>query len=61
KDHQVVVCCLFGWRSHEAALILKKRGFRNIVNLQGGLEEWFLYQEQSGEDAFSPLTTPATE
>lgn len=57
KDHHVVVCCLFGWRSHEAALILKKRGFRNIVNLQGGLEEWFLYQEQSSEDALSPFTT----
>lgn len=48
KDRQIVVCCLFGWRSREAARLLAGKGFDNVLNLEGGLEEWFLYQEQSG-------------
>ena len=47
KDREIVVCCLFGWRSREAARLLAGKGFRNVVNLEGGLEEWALYQEQS--------------
>lgn len=47
KDREIVVCCLFGWRSREAARLLAGKGFRNVVNLEGGLEEWYVYQEQS--------------
>ncbi len=47
KDREIVVCCLFGWRSREAARLLAGKGFRSVVNLEGGLEEWALYQEQS--------------
>ena len=47
KDRQIVVCCLFGWRSGEAARLLRARGFGNVLNLEGGLEEWSLYREES--------------
>jgi len=47
KDREIVVCCLFGWRSREAARLLTGKGFRNVLNLEGGLEEWALYQEES--------------
>ncbi len=47
KDRQIVVCCLFGWRSREAARLLRCRGFENVLNLEGGLEEWNLYREDS--------------
>jgi adenylyltransferase/sulfurtransferase len=51
KEQPIVVCCLFGWRSQEAVRLLQDKGFRNIWNLEGGLEEWFLYQEQLTEDS----------
>jgi adenylyltransferase/sulfurtransferase len=47
RDREIVVCCLFGWRSREAARLLAGKGFENAVNLEGGLEEWTLYQEES--------------
>lgn len=47
KDQEIVVCCLFGWRSREAARLLAGKGFEKVVNLEGGLEEWTLYQEES--------------
>ncbi len=47
KDQEIVVCCLFGWRSREAARLLAGKGFEKAVNLEGGLEEWALYQEES--------------
>jgi molybdopterin/thiamine biosynthesis adenylyltransferase len=47
KDREIVVCCLFGWRSREAARLLTSKGFKDVLNLEGGLEEWTLYQEES--------------
>lgn len=47
REQEIVVCCLFGWRSREAARFLAGKGFKKAVNLEGGLEEWTLYQEQS--------------
>jgi adenylyltransferase/sulfurtransferase len=47
KEREIVVCCLFGWRSREAARLLADRGFQKVANLEGGLEEWTLYQDQS--------------
>ena len=51
KDEDLVVCCLFGWKSQEAIRFLKERGFKNLWNLVGGLEYWYLHQEQSGKKA----------
>ena len=47
KDREIVVCCLLGWRSREAARLLTSKGFKDVLNLEGGLEEWTLYQEES--------------
>ena len=48
KGKEIVVCCLFGWKSQEACRLLSGKGFEHVWNLQGGLEEWYLYEEQSG-------------
>ncbi len=39
-DHTIVCYCLKGARGLMAAMILKKLGFRNVVNLKGGIEAW---------------------
>jgi len=48
KEEEIVVCCLFGWRSREAVRFLAGKGFQAVRNLEGGLEEFYLYKEQSG-------------
>ncbi len=40
KDSPVLVYCKSGHRSSMAARILKKSGFSNISNLQGGITSW---------------------
>ena len=40
SDHTIVCYCLKGARGLMAAMILKKLGFRNVVNLKGGIEAW---------------------
>jgi adenylyltransferase/sulfurtransferase len=47
KGEEMVVCCLFGSKSLDACRFLKGKGFENVCNLQGGIEEWYLYEEQS--------------
>ncbi len=50
KDAEIVVYCLFGYKSSHACLFLQSRGFATVWDLQGGLEEWYLYREQSGNE-----------
>ena len=40
RDGVVVVHCQGGTRSAIAASLLAARGFRNVINLQGGYQEW---------------------
>jgi len=40
KDKQIIVACQKGGRSQKAFDILKKKGFINMANLQGGMEAW---------------------
>lgn len=47
RDQEIVVCCLFGWRSREAVEFLVNRGFDRLFNLEGGLEELYLLREQT--------------
>ena len=42
KDKPVYVYCKKGGRSAQAALILKEMGFKEVYDLQGGLENWEL-------------------
>ena len=44
----VVVVCRSGNRSELGTLMLQARGF-DAHNLEGGIEEWYLYQEQQGK------------
>ena len=40
SDRTIVCYCLKGARGLMAAMILKQLGFRNVVNLKGGIEAW---------------------
>lgn len=40
KDKPVAVHCRTGKRSAIAASILQKNGYKNVVNLEGGIENW---------------------
>jgi len=39
-DETVVVYCHTGQRSYFAAQILQKRGYKNVLNLQGGIDAY---------------------
>jgi rhodanese-related sulfurtransferase len=40
KERPVIVTCATGARSGNAAAILRKHGFKDVVNLDGGLAAW---------------------
>lgn len=40
KDQEVVVHCRSGQRSEAACDFLRKQGFQNVRNLQGGILAW---------------------
>ncbi len=37
---QIVVVCHHGMRSQQVAQFLEKAGFKNVVNLTGGVDAW---------------------
>ncbi|MGI9535286.1 MAG: molybdopterin-synthase adenylyltransferase MoeB [Thermodesulfobacteriota bacterium] len=39
-DVEIIVHCHHGSRSMKAATILKEKGFKNVLNLKGGIDEW---------------------
>jgi rhodanese-related sulfurtransferase len=49
KDRPVIVCCASGVRSANACKQLRKAGFSQVFNLNGGVSSW--------GDANLPLTT----
>ncbi|MCG6942435.1 MAG: sulfurtransferase [Thiohalocapsa sp.] len=40
EERPVVVICHHGIRSQQVALYLDHRGFRQVLNLQGGMDAW---------------------
>ena len=40
KDEEVIIYCRSGNRSQVAAHILEQRGFKNTVNVTGGMLDW---------------------
>ena len=40
KNAKIVVYCSLGIRSEEIAKKLKKKGYKNVLNLYGGIFEW---------------------
>lgn len=41
KDKEVVVICQSGMRSNNASKVLKKLGFKSILNVKGGMSAWY--------------------
>jgi rhodanese-related sulfurtransferase len=39
-ERETVVICHHGIRSHQVGLYLQHQGFRNVINLQGGVAAW---------------------
>jgi sulfur-carrier protein adenylyltransferase/sulfurtransferase len=40
REEQIIVHCHSGKRSAEAVRLLRERGFRNVYNLEGGIDAW---------------------
>ncbi len=40
KDAEIVLICRSGNRSMQAAEILKESGYRQIINVEGGIQSW---------------------
>ena len=47
KESEVVVMCRTGGRSAEATKFLESKGFENVKNLKGGINEWAKKIDQS--------------
>jgi len=42
KEDEIVVYCHHGIRSQQAISLLRQAGFKNLINLQGGIDAWSL-------------------
>lgn len=40
KENEVVCLCRSGGRSEQACKLLEEKGFRDVKNLKGGINEW---------------------
>ena len=40
KESEIVAICHHGNRSQQVALFLENQGFKNLYNLQGGVDAW---------------------
>ena len=40
KDKDIVLYCRSGARSYHACMYLMQQGFRNVINLRGGIIDW---------------------
>ena len=39
-DNETVVICHHGIRSYSVACLLDQLGFKNVINLKGGIDQW---------------------
>jgi rhodanese-related sulfurtransferase len=46
KNQEVVIICYTGLQSKIAQKILEKRGFKNLRNLEGGLEAYLTFSDE---------------
>jgi len=47
KDQEIIIHCRSGARSAEACRILMRQGYKNPVNLQGGINRWAMLIDPS--------------
>jgi len=40
KEKEVIVICQSGMRSNKASKLLKKKGFKQVTNVKGGMSAW---------------------
>jgi rhodanese-related sulfurtransferase len=40
RAQEIVVICHHGIRSRQVAMFMENYGFKNIINLQGGIDAW---------------------
>ncbi|MCW8882931.1 MAG: rhodanese-like domain-containing protein [Sedimenticola sp.] len=40
EDQDIVLYCRSGARSYHACMYLMQQGFKNVINLQGGIIDW---------------------
>ena len=40
KDEELIIHCKAGSRSMQACMMLEQFGFKNVVNLTGGMNAW---------------------
>ena len=55
KTKPVMVYCLGGGRSAEAAEIMKKKGFTEVYNMQGGIMKWNAANKPTDKNPTSPV------
>jgi rhodanese-related sulfurtransferase len=39
-EQEIVVICHHGIRSRQIGIYLETQGFKNVINLEGGVEDW---------------------
>lgn len=47
REQEYVLYCHTGSRSWQAAYMLERMGFKNVLNLSGGIEAWSLHVDPS--------------
>lgn len=47
KDQEYVLYCHTGARSGQAAYLLERMGFKQVINLSGGIDSWSLHVDPS--------------
>lgn len=41
KEKEVIIICQSGMRSSKASKLLRKKGFKQVTNVKGGMNAWF--------------------
>lgn len=62
-DHEIIVVCAFGGRSHQAADFLESQGYTSVYDMLGGMSAWAWETESCGSEPLVRLgsTAPDTE
>jgi len=47
EQQEIIVICHHGIRSRQVALFLESHGFRNVINLRGGIDAWARHTDTS--------------
>jgi rhodanese-related sulfurtransferase len=51
KDHRIVTLCHTGYSARSAVALLQSQGFKEVVNLRGGMQAWNRAMQDTGREA----------